>query len=88
VVATEIVPTPAPLESGYDDGFAVQFVFGADDAHETVTGAENPKNGVTSRSLMYCAVVPADTVCELIPPFASAKSGARFSVMITELDAA
>ena len=86
VVVTDTVPIPAPLASEYEGGFTEHTASGAETVHETVTVEENPKNGVTPRSLMYDAVCPAVTVCDVIPRLATVKSATRFNPVVGDVE--
>ena len=66
VTTTEAMFTP--LDVVRELGFTVHFVRLAGTVHERFTIEEKPKNGVIAMSLMYCAVPPATTVCDVIPP--------------------
>lgn len=87
VVVTDTVPTPAAVAGGYDDGFTEQLVACAGTAQDTLTVEENPKNGVTPRSLIYDAVCPATTVWDVIPRFATVKSATRFNAIAADVEA-
>jgi hypothetical protein len=86
-VVTDTVPIPIPLESEYEAGFTEHTVARAGTVHETFTVEENPKNGVTPRSLMYDAVCPAVTVCDVIPRFATVKSATRLNAIAADVEA-
>jgi hypothetical protein len=86
-VVIAIVPIPGPLARAYELGFTLHVVACAGTVHDTVTVDVYPKNGVTPRSLMYCAVCPAVTVCDVIPRLMMLKSATRFSETAGEVDA-
>jgi hypothetical protein len=85
VTTTEAIFTP--LDVVREFGFTVHFVRLAGTVQERFTIEEKPKNGVTAMSLMYCAVPPATTVCDVIPRFATEKSATRFRATAVEFDA-
>jgi hypothetical protein len=87
VVVTLTDPIPAPLAIVYEFGFTEQVVACAGTVHETFTVEEKPKNGVTARSLIYWAVCPAVTVCDVIPRSATVKSAFKLSTTGAEFDA-
>jgi len=87
VVVTDTVPIPVPVASEYEAGSTEQVVAFAGTVQETLTVEENPKNGVTPRSLMYDAVCPAVTVWDVIPRSATVKSATRFSAMAADVEA-
>jgi hypothetical protein len=76
-----------PLDVVREFGFTVHVVRLAGTVHERFTVEEKPKNGVTAMSLMYCAVPPAATVCEVIPRLATEKSATKLRATDPELDA-
>jgi hypothetical protein len=87
VVVIAIVPIPGPLARAYELGFMLQAVACAGTVHDAVTVDVYPKNGVTPKSLMYCAVCPAVTVCDAIPRLSMLKSATRFNETAGEVDA-
>jgi len=52
LVVTDTVPMLIPVASGYEVGFTEHVVAFAGTAQDTLTVEENPKNGVTPRSLI------------------------------------
>jgi hypothetical protein len=86
-VVTDTVPIPIPVASEYEAGFTEHTVDLAGTVQETFTVEENPKKGVTARSLMYDAVCPAVTVWDVIPLSATVKSATRFSAVAADAEA-
>jgi hypothetical protein len=87
VVVIAIVPIPGPPVRVYEFGFTLHVVACAGTLHETVTVDVYPKNGVTPRSLMYWAVCPAVTVCDVNPRLPILKSATKFSETAGDVDA-
>lgn len=86
VVVIAIVPIPRPLARAYEFGLTLQVVARAGTMHDTVAVELYPKNGIRTTSLMYWAVCPAVTVCDVIPWLVMLKSATRFSESSDEVD--